>query len=53
MTSEQIEALRKKWAANGGKTIESSDGVEGFDPAEFIESLSYSRSEGQEEIPES
>ena len=53
MTKEQIEALRKKWEANGGKTIESSDGTEGFNPAEFIESLSYSHVERQEETPQS
>ena len=42
MTAEEIEALRKKWELYGGKPIESADSTEGFDAAEFIESLSYS-----------
>lgn len=42
MTVQEIEALRKKWELNGGKIIETADGTEGFDAAEFIESLSYS-----------
>jgi hypothetical protein len=43
MTNEQIEALRKKWESNGGKTVDISDVKEGIDPKEFIESLTYSK----------
>ena len=53
MTKEQIEALRKKWEQHGGKIIEHANSTEGFDAAEFIESLSYSHLETREETPES
>jgi len=53
MTNEQIEELRNKWESYGGKIIEGADSTEGFDAADFIESLSYSSSKTTEEIPES
>ena len=52
MKTEEIEALRKKWTLYGGKSLESAENGEGFDVAEFIESLSYSHSEKREETPE-
>ena len=50
MTNEEIEALRKKWKTYGGKVIEAAGSADGFEAAEFIESLSYS--ETKVETPE-